>query len=97
MEKPSIKPLETPPGRYLRRAEAAHYIQTTYGFSCSTQWLAKLTVVGGGPVYRKAGRTPIYAPSDLDTWAINRIGEPQSSTSDVPAAQPVMRFPAKGA
>lgn len=50
----------TAPVRYMRRAVAARYIQTTYGFSCSPQWLAKLAVVGGGPVYRKAGRTPLY-------------------------------------
>lgn len=70
--------------RFLRRAEAATYVQTTYGFPCSRQWLAKLAVVGGGPVFRKAGRTPIYAPADLDAWAAARIGQPQRSTSDVP-------------
>ena len=68
---------------YMRRAEAAHYIQRTYGFACSRQWLAKLAVVGGGPVFRKAGRTPIYAPADLDFWAQARIGAPQRSTSGV--------------
>ena len=52
--------------RYLTRAAAAQYVRATYGFPCSRQWLAKLAVVGGGPVYRKAGRTPLYAPSDLD-------------------------------
>lgn len=71
--------------RYLRRREAALYIQTTFGFPCSRQWLAKLAVIGGGPIYRKAGRTPIYAPSDLDAWALERIGSPQRSTSDVQA------------
>ncbi|WP_421761331.1 hypothetical protein [Devosia sp.] len=34
-----------------------------------------------GPVYRKAGRFPIYAPDDLDTWAQRRIGAPRRSTS----------------
>jgi hypothetical protein len=71
------------PARFLRRAEAAAYVQATYGFPCSRQWLAKLAVIGGGPVYRKAGRTPIYAPEDLDAWAVARIGAPQRSTSDV--------------
>ncbi|MBZ6077572.1 hypothetical protein [Microvirga puerhi] len=71
------------PIRFLRRAEAANYVETHYGFPCSRQWLAKLAVVGGGPLYRKAGRTPIYAPSDLDRWAMDRIGAPQRSTSDV--------------
>jgi len=73
--------------RFLRRAEAAGYVQATYGFPCSRQWLAKLAVVGGGPTFRKAGRTPIYAPRDLDEWALGRIGAPRRSTSDelVPA------------
>ncbi len=70
------------PARFLRRSDAAQYIQTTFGFPCSRQWLAKLAVTGGGPVYRKAGRTPIYAPADLDAWASARIGKPQRSTSD---------------
>jgi hypothetical protein len=74
--------LSTTSIHYLRRLEAADYIRTKYGFPCSRQWLAKLAVVGGGPVFRKAGRTPIYALADLDAWAVNRIGVPQRSTSD---------------
>jgi hypothetical protein len=70
------------PARFFRRAQAATYVQVIYGFPCSRQWLAKLAVVGGGPIYRKAGRTPIYAPEDLDAWALARIGMPQRSTSD---------------
>jgi hypothetical protein len=72
------------PPRFLRRAEAAAYIQAKYGFPCSRQWLAKLAVTGGGPVYHKAGRTPIYPPAGLDAWAESRIGEARRSTS-VPA------------
>lgn len=67
--------------KYLRRADSAVYIRDTWGLPCSTRWLAKLAVVGGGPIYRKAGRTPIYAPADLDTWAQSRIGAPRKSTS----------------
>lgn len=70
------------PNRYLNRADAARYVRATYGFPCSRQWLAKLAVIGGGPVFRKAGRTPLYAPGDLDSWALARIGEPQRSTSE---------------
>jgi hypothetical protein len=58
----------------------------TYGFPCSRQWLAKLAVVGGGPLYRKAGRTPIYETPELDRWAEARIGPPQRSTSDLAAS-----------
>ena len=72
---------------FLRREDAASYIQSTYGFPCSRQWLAKLAVTGGGPVFHKAGRTPIYAPADLDAWARDRIGQPQRSTSDTLAEE----------
>jgi hypothetical protein len=48
---------------------------------CSSRWLAKLAVTGGGPIFRKAGRFPIYDPKDLDDWARSRIGEPRRSTS----------------
>jgi len=48
---------------------------------CSSKWLAKLAVVGGGPIYRKAGRFPLYAVEDLDIWARSRIGTPRRSTS----------------
>jgi len=68
--------------RFLRRAEAAAYVTEHYGFPCSRQWLAKLAVTGGGPVFRKAGRYPIYRPDDLDRWAQARIGPAQKSTSD---------------
>lgn len=71
--------------RYLRRADAATYIRERYGFPCSRQWLAKLAVVGGGPVYHKVGRFPVYDPADLDRWAEDRIGPPQRSTSEQPA------------
>ncbi len=67
--------------RYLRRGDAANYIRMTYGFPCSRQWLAKLAVIGGGPVYRKASRFPIYSIPDLDLWASARIGARRRSTS----------------
>ncbi|WMS41839.1 hypothetical protein RDV64_17465 [Acuticoccus sp. MNP-M23] len=71
---------ETPIPAYLRRDEAARYVRTTYNFPCSTRWLAKLAVVGGGPAYSKAGRTPLYTLHDLDAWARQRIRLPQHST-----------------
>jgi hypothetical protein len=67
--------------KFLRRLDAATYVKTHWGLPCSPRWLAKLAVTGGGPTYRKAGRTPIYSPADLDAWAEARIGAPQKSTS----------------
>jgi hypothetical protein len=67
--------------KFLRRIDAATYVTTRWGLPCSPRWLAKLAVVGGGPIYRKAGRTPLYAAADLDAWAQSRIGAPRTSTS----------------
>ena len=67
---------------FLRRDEASNYLRTKFGLRCSKQTLAKLAVIGGGPVYRKAGVTPIYEPAELDLWAQTRIGPPQHSTSE---------------
>lgn len=69
--------------RYLRRSDAAHYVRSTWGIPCSPKWLAKLAVVGGGPIFRKAGRFPLYQSDDLDAWAEARIGAPRRSTSVV--------------
>ena len=66
---------------YLRRLAAAQYIQDRYSLRCSKQTLAKLATMGGGPIFRSAGRTPLYAPKDLDDWALSRIGNPRTSTS----------------
>src|SRR6478736_2953861 len=46
---------------FLRRIAAARYIQDRYGLRCSKQTLAKLATMGGGPIFRSAGRTPLYA------------------------------------
>jgi len=68
------------PARLLRRADAAEYVRTRYGFPCSKQWLAKLVTTGGGPVYMKAGKFPVYAVEDLDAWAQARLSAPMRAT-----------------
>ena len=66
----------------LRRPDAAAYVSATYGIPCSSQWLAKLAVVGGGPLFHKAGRTPLYPPDALDRWALERLGTAHATTED---------------
>lgn len=83
MTDPADKPT-TEVGQFLRRADAAAYIRAKYAIPCSRQLLAKLAVVGGGPVYRRAGRFPIYEARELDRWALARFGPSQRSTSDAP-------------
>jgi hypothetical protein len=65
----------------MRRAEAARYIRETYGIPCVATTLAKYACIGNGPVFRKAGKFPLYSRDDLDTWARSRLGEPVQSTS----------------
>lgn len=65
-----------PKSPLLDRTAAADYLLNTWGIKRSPQTLAKLVVTGGGPLYRKAGRTPLYAHEDLDRWAAELLGEP---------------------
>jgi len=69
--------------KYLRRELAAQYVRETWGIRCSTKYLAKLAVVGGGPNFRKAGRDPLYETADLDAWAGGKIGPRIGSTSEL--------------
>ena len=73
--------------KYLRRDQAAQYVRSQYGFPCSTALLHKLASLGGGPVYRRANRVPLYARDDLDAWAEARISGPLRKASDDPDAQ----------
>jgi len=71
-------------GRLLSRAEAAKYIESSWNIPCKAKTLAKLAVLGRGPVYRLAHRRyPRYALADLDDWARSRLGPKQRSTSEV--------------
>jgi predicted DNA-binding transcriptional regulator AlpA len=61
--------------RLLKPTEAAEFL----GLGDST--LAKLRVFGGGPIFRKLGRSVRYAATDLQHWADERS---RRSTSDSP-------------
>lgn len=65
---------------YYRREGAAQYLTEKYGFPCSVAWLAKLASTGGGPVFRKAGKFPLYSTEDLDVWAESRMSEPYKAS-----------------
>jgi hypothetical protein len=67
---------------YLRRRAAGEYLRSRWGIPCSEKTLAKLACIGGGPVYRLCGRTPLYTTSDLDSFAESKIGKPVRSTSE---------------
>jgi hypothetical protein len=74
---------EPPPQPLKRRAAASAYLRERWGVERAPGTLAKLAVVGGGPRFRKAGRIPLYAPTDLDAWASELLGEAVTSTSEL--------------
>lgn len=65
---------------YLRREQAAEYLQSKFGVF-THQTLAKLACVGGGPRFRKFGRYPVYTVEDLDEWIAARMSAPFDSTA----------------
>ena len=69
---------------YLRRNQAADYLQSQYG-AFTAQTLAKLACVGGGPVFHKMGRMVLYKPTDLDAWAAGKMSAPVTSTAELAA------------
>ena len=69
--------------KLLRRKEASKYLKDTWGVDRAPSTLAKLAVVGGGPQFRKAARTPLYSSDDLDTWVASILSEPIQSNSQV--------------
>jgi hypothetical protein len=71
------------PENLRRRTEAANYLESVWGIPCATKTLAKLAVVGGGPVFRKAGRTPLYPEVALDDWARRKLTKRVHSTSEL--------------
>lgn len=66
--------------RYLRREEAAQYLQNrVHAYTAKT--LAKLATVGGGPEFQKLGRFPVYTAEALDKWLASKTGPVVSSTA----------------
>jgi hypothetical protein len=72
---------------YLRRVDAARYIQDTYGIPCQAPTLAKYACLGGGPAFRKAGKFPIYSRDELDAWAKCRLSKLVHSTTELQGHQ----------
>ncbi len=68
--------------KYLRRFEAAQYLQErVQAYTAAT--LAKLATVGGGPEYQKLGRFPVYTTEALDKWLESKTSPVVRSTAEV--------------
>ena len=64
------------------RKGAAAFLEL-HGYKVAPATLAKLASIGGGPVYRRFGRKPLYTSSDLLEWAESRCSAPIGSTSEI--------------
>jgi hypothetical protein len=69
--------------KYLRRKQAARYLNDDWGVPTAASTLAKKAVVGGGPAFHSAGRIPLYSVEELDRYAKAKLGKPRKSTSDI--------------
>lgn len=67
----------------LRRWEAADYLRIKHGIEVAAATLAKWATLGGGPAYQRVNRTPLYPRDELDRWAVQKLGQPVTSTSEV--------------
>ncbi len=74
--------------RLLRRKAASDYLRETHGLDCATSTLAKLAVIGGGPIFRRIGRVPLYSMDDLDEWVAAKLSPPMRSTSEAALVSP---------
>jgi hypothetical protein len=68
--------------KLLRRKAASDYLREIHGLERAPSTLAKLAVIGGGPIFRRAGRIPLYSQEDLDAWANSLLSAPMRSTSE---------------
>lgn len=69
---------------FLSRREAAAYLREKFGTpgSVTSSTLAKLAVIGGGPIFHHFGHRVGYKTSNLDEWGRSRCSGPRKSTSD---------------
>jgi hypothetical protein len=65
----------------MTRAEAANFL-TQRGYRTAKATLDKLAVIGGGPVFEKFGRKPLYTELGLLAWVASRTTGPRHNTSE---------------
>jgi hypothetical protein len=65
-----------------RRKDASAYLLEKHGISRTKATLAKLAVIGGGPVMVYDGSIPLYPEDGLDAYAAAAISPPVRSSSE---------------
>ena len=74
--------------KLLRRKAASEYLHETHGLDRAPSTLAKLAVIGGGPIFRRINRVPYYSPENLDEWVASKLSPPMRSTSERASSGP---------
>jgi len=69
----------------LRRAAASAFLMEA-GYPVSEARLAALAHRGGGPLFCKFGRTPLYREDDLKAWAESQMKPFGHSVAEVTAS-----------
>jgi hypothetical protein len=60
---------------YFNRQQAANYLNQK-GIPCGVATLAGYACRGGGPLFQKFGRKPLYTSETLDSWINSRLSAP---------------------
>ena len=75
----------------LRRWEVAEYLRLAHGIEVAPSTLAKWASIGGGPVFQRVNRMPLYPVTGLDAWAASKLSPPVHSTSEADASAGIVR------
>jgi hypothetical protein len=78
---PKTTQIPQDPDTLLGRRETAHAL-TEAGYRTSPATLATKASRGGGPLFQRWGRKPLYRWGDTLDWARSRLGPPMRSTSE---------------
>ena len=70
------------PNTLFRRRALAVELEKA-GFPVAHATLATLACRGGGPIFQKFGRYPLYRWDDALVWARSRLSQPVGSTSEL--------------
>lgn len=71
--------------RHHNTRVASKYLQDAFGITFAPSTLNRLRCVGGGPGFRRVGRSVLYPEAELDSWAAAKLGAVMTSTSDTGA------------
>ena len=70
-------------GSYMRSPAVSKYLKDNWGIDRAPTTLDTLRCRSGGPRFFKVGSAVVYEESDVDAWALERLGRSVRSTSEL--------------